>query len=122
IVTLFPESIKAIDIRQSSRSKKKHTATVMKNLESMYVETSYISNSESAIAQSKRIRNPEDPEAIVTQWIRYFKIPKLFGFRLLHIGRETSEFFHKLQFHFPFSQSRVLRPQKQRIPRERHSF
>ena len=55
IVKIFPENIKAIYIRQTSRSKKKQAATVLKNIESMNVATCYFSNSEEAIAHSKRI-------------------------------------------------------------------
>lgn len=55
IVKIFPESIKAIYIRQTSRRKKQQTAAVLKNIESMNVATCYFSNSEEAIAHSERI-------------------------------------------------------------------
>jgi phosphatidate phosphatase APP1 len=55
IVKIFPENIKAIYIRQTSRRKKQQTAAVLKNIESMNVATCYFSNSEEAIAHSERI-------------------------------------------------------------------
>jgi phosphatidate phosphatase APP1 len=55
IVKIFPENIKAIYIRQTSRRKKQQAAAVLKNIESMNVATCYFSNSEEAIAHSERI-------------------------------------------------------------------
>ncbi len=55
IVKIFPQNIKAIYIRQTSRKKKKQAATVLKNIESMNVATCYFSNSEEAISHSERI-------------------------------------------------------------------
>lgn len=55
IVKIFPQNIKAIYIRQTSRKKKKQAATVLKNIESMNVATCYFSNSEEAIAHSESI-------------------------------------------------------------------
>ncbi len=55
IVKIFPENIKAIYIRQTSRRKKQQTAAVLKNIESMNVATCYFSNSEEAIAHSERV-------------------------------------------------------------------
>lgn len=55
IVKIFPQNIKAIYIRQTSRKKKKQAATILKNIESMNVATCYFSKSEEAIAHSERI-------------------------------------------------------------------
>ena len=55
IVKIFPQNIKAIYIRQTSRSKKKQAATALENIESMNVATCYFSNSEEAIAHSEKI-------------------------------------------------------------------
>ena len=55
IVKIFPQNIKAIYIRQTSRKKKKQAATVLKNIESMNVATCYFNNSEEAIAHSEKI-------------------------------------------------------------------
>ncbi|WP_410005504.1 App1 family protein [Aequorivita nionensis] len=55
IVKIFPENIKAIYIRQTSRRKKQQAAAVLKNIETMNVATCYFSNSEEAIAHSARI-------------------------------------------------------------------
>lgn len=55
IVKIFPKNIKAIYIRQTSRSKKNKTAEILKNIESMKVETCYFTNSEEAIAHSNSI-------------------------------------------------------------------
>jgi phosphatidate phosphatase APP1 len=55
IVKIFPENIKAIYIRQTSRRKKQQATTILKNIESMNVATCYFSNSEEAIAHSEKI-------------------------------------------------------------------
>ena len=55
IVKIFPQNIKAIYIRQTSRKKKKQATTVLKNIESMNVATCYFNNSEEAIAHSEKI-------------------------------------------------------------------
>ncbi len=55
IVKIFPQNIKAIYIRQTSRRKKQQAAAILKNIESMNVATCYFSNSEEAIAHSERI-------------------------------------------------------------------
>jgi phosphatidate phosphatase APP1 len=55
IVKIFPQNIKAIYIRQTSRNKKQQVATVLKNIESMTVATCYFSNSEEAIVHSEKI-------------------------------------------------------------------
>ncbi|CAM3471584.1 App1 family protein [Aequorivita lipolytica] len=55
VVKIFPKSIKAIYIRQTSKKKKSKTVTVLKNIESMNVATCYFSKSEEATAHSKRI-------------------------------------------------------------------
>lgn len=55
IVKIFPQNIKAIYIRQTTKSKKKETQTVLKNIESMNVATCYFQNSEKAIEHSRSI-------------------------------------------------------------------
>ncbi|WP_026451521.1 App1 family protein [Aequorivita capsosiphonis] len=55
IVKVFPESIKAIYIRQTSHHKKPKAVEVLKNIESMNVATCYFQSSEKAIAHSKSI-------------------------------------------------------------------
>ncbi len=55
IVKVFPQNIKAIYIRQTSRRKKQQVETVLKNIESMKVATCYFSNSVEAIAHSEKI-------------------------------------------------------------------
>ncbi|SRX56098.1 App1 family protein [Aequorivita sp. CIP111184] len=55
IVKIFPQNIKAIYIRQTSRRKKQQTTVILKNIESMNVSTCYFSKSEEAIAHSEKI-------------------------------------------------------------------
>ena len=55
IVKIFPKNIKAIYIRQTSRSKKSKTQKIIKNIESMDVATCYFKRSEEATAHSERI-------------------------------------------------------------------
>ena len=55
IVKIFPQNIKAIYIRQTSKQKKATTQEILLNIESMGVATCYFANSEKAIAHSKNI-------------------------------------------------------------------
>ncbi len=55
IVKIFPQNIKAIYIRQTSRRKKSKTEQVLKNIESLNVSTCYFKSSEKAIAHSEKI-------------------------------------------------------------------
>lgn len=55
IVKIFPQNIKAIYIRQTSRKKKHQVKDVLKNIESMNVATCYFRNSSKAIAHSEKI-------------------------------------------------------------------
>lgn len=55
IVKIFPENIKAIYIRQTSNKKKPKATAVLKNIETMNVETCYFTKSEEAIAHSEKI-------------------------------------------------------------------
>ncbi len=55
IVKIFPQNIKAIYIRQTSKRKKQKTVAILQNIESMHVATCYFSKSEEAIAHSERI-------------------------------------------------------------------
>ena len=55
IVKIFPQNIKAIYIRQTSRRKKLKTEQVLKNIESLNVSTCYFKSSEKAIAHSEKI-------------------------------------------------------------------
>lgn len=53
ICKIFPENVKAVYIRQTSKVKKKDIVKVMKNLESLDVSTCYFKHSEKAIKHSK---------------------------------------------------------------------
>ena len=55
IVKIFPQNIKAIYIRQTSRRKKTKTETILKNIESLNVSTCYFKSSEKAIKHSEAI-------------------------------------------------------------------
>lgn len=55
IVKVFPQNIKAIYIRQTSRKEKNKVIDVLKNIESMNVATCYFRNSSKAIEHSEDI-------------------------------------------------------------------
>jgi len=55
IIKIFPASVKAVYIRQTGKTEKKHINAIMTNMESMGVNTCYFSGSEKAIAHSERI-------------------------------------------------------------------
>lgn len=55
VVKVFPQSIKAIYIRQTKKQQKPATQKVLKNIESMGVSTCYFNQSEKAIGHSKEI-------------------------------------------------------------------
>ena len=55
IVKIFPQNIKAIYIRQTSRRRKHKTEEILENIESMNVSTCYFQSSEKAIAHSESI-------------------------------------------------------------------
>ena len=55
IVKIFPKSIKAIYIRQTSHRKKTRVNSVLRNIESMHVDTCYFKSSEEAIVHSREI-------------------------------------------------------------------
>ncbi len=55
VVKIFPENIKAVYIRQTSKHQKASAQLILKNIESMNVTTCYFKNSEKAIVHSKRI-------------------------------------------------------------------
>ncbi|MCB0464049.1 MAG: App1 family protein [Aequorivita sp.] len=55
IVKVFPGSIKAIYIRQTSHRKKSNTESILKNIASMNVATCYFKSSEKAIKHSESI-------------------------------------------------------------------
>jgi len=55
VVKIFPQNIKAIYIRQTSKGKKATTQEILNNIESMGVATCYFANSEKAIAHSEKI-------------------------------------------------------------------
>ncbi len=55
ICKIFPVTVKAVYIRQTSSGKKEKALTAMKNMESMGVATCYFKDSSEAIAHSKRI-------------------------------------------------------------------
>jgi phosphatidate phosphatase APP1 len=55
ICKIFPVTVKAIYIRQTTKSKKEKTIAVLKNLESLKVSVCYFKHSSEAIAHSKSI-------------------------------------------------------------------
>jgi phosphatidate phosphatase APP1 len=55
ICKIFPVTVKAVYIRQTSDSKKEKVTAVLKNLETLKVSVCYFKNSSEAIAHSKRI-------------------------------------------------------------------
>nr|WP_246516297.1 App1 family protein [Aequorivita echinoideorum] len=55
IVKIFPENIRAIYIRQTSRHRKRETVKILENIESLNVSTCYFKNSEKAIEHSKKM-------------------------------------------------------------------
>ena len=55
IVKIFPQNIKAIYIRQTSRRKKAKPLEILKNIESLNVSTCYFKSSEKAIKHSEAI-------------------------------------------------------------------
>lgn len=55
IVKIFPQNIKAIYIRQTSKKKKPNVLNVLKNIESLNVATCYFKTSDKAIQHSKEI-------------------------------------------------------------------
>lgn len=55
VVKIFPQNVKAIYIRQTGRREKKEVNKVMKNIESMNVDTCYFANSSEAISHSEKI-------------------------------------------------------------------
>lgn len=55
ICKTFPQSIKAVYIRQTEKSKKQSTQKILQNLESLDVKTCYFQKSEQAILHSKQI-------------------------------------------------------------------
>ena len=55
IVKIFPQNIKAIYIRQTSRRKKAKALEILKNIESLNVSTCYFKSSEKAIKHSEAI-------------------------------------------------------------------
>ena len=55
VVKVFPQSVKAIYIRQTSRKKKKKVKETLMNIEDMGVATCYFKDSHKAIRHSKRI-------------------------------------------------------------------
>lgn len=55
ICKIFPENIRAVYIRQTTRGKKEKVNKVLKNLESLHVATCYFRDSERAISHSKSL-------------------------------------------------------------------
>lgn len=55
ICKIFPENVKAVYIRQTRSAKKKRVKEVIRNLDSLGVETCYFKRSEKAIEHSQRI-------------------------------------------------------------------
>ncbi|TDE29764.1 DUF2183 domain-containing protein [Flavobacterium ranwuense] len=55
ICKIFPVTVKAVYIRQTSDSKKEKVITILKNLETLKVSVCYFQNSSEAIAHSKMI-------------------------------------------------------------------
>ncbi|SHF53361.1 Uncharacterized conserved protein [Salegentibacter echinorum] len=54
ICKIFPQSLKAVYIRQTGRTKKKKVEAVLQNIESLGVSSCYFKNSNKAIAHSSR--------------------------------------------------------------------